>query len=437
MPLLLPSGRLRLKPVSWCSFQLKLLAFHPCARVCRWALRGMVLRSAGLRLLAPSCRGGICPRRVDASASRPRLVGSAVGHERAPVEPRILARGRGYLFVDKPAGLRCAGRCGEREGHRRIGGGTVELAAAGDSGKEENSAKACKEDRGTLLEWLRREEGTDQPLWILGHPHMGTSGLVFVATSEAVAQEARCLAAAERIAELHFALVRGTLRLDDSIALSRRLCKPNEGSRQWRLAGRPIEGQEAGTRVMGRSHCSFGGEACTLVELEPVAGSMDHRHHQLRLHCVAAGHPIVGDDFYGVDRRLDWRFPTPPPAPRLMLHCAAIRVPLAGEVAEAVAPAPFLEFAEGLERSDATRGSPEAPFGTAFGEERPAVAGSWPWRSHGPWEAFAGGLSPQVLDQPHWDTFDVKRIRAAPFGPPRWDERARPRGRVARRREAA
>ena len=36
-------------------------------------------------------------------------------------------------------------------------------------------------------------------------------------------------------------------------------------------------------------------ENSTLVELKPVTG----RTHQLRLHMLAIGHPILGDDFYG------------------------------------------------------------------------------------------------------------------------------------------
>jgi 23S rRNA pseudouridine1911/1915/1917 synthase len=36
----------------------------------------------------------------------------------------------------------------------------------------------------------------------------------------------------------------------------------------------------------------------TLVKLEPETG----RTHQLRVHCAAAGHPIVGDDLYGGPR---------------------------------------------------------------------------------------------------------------------------------------
>ncbi|WP_028310471.1 MULTISPECIES: pseudouridine synthase [Derxia] len=53
--------------------------------------------------------------------------------------------------------------------------------------------------------------------------------------------------------------------------------------------------------------------ACSRVELEPVTG----RSHQLRVHLLALGHPILGDELYA-----------PPPArdaaPRLLLHASRL-----------------------------------------------------------------------------------------------------------------
>lgn len=47
--------------------------------------------------------------------------------------------------------------------------------------------------------------------------------------------------------------------------------------------------------------------------LEPLTG----RAHQLRVHCLAIGHPIVGDALYDPDR----------PAPRLLLHAQRLELP--------------------------------------------------------------------------------------------------------------
>jgi len=72
-------------------------------------------------------------------------------------------------------------------------------------------------------------------------------------------------------------------------------------------------------------------ENATRVRLAPVTG----RSHQLRVHCLAAGHPIVGDPLYG-----------PPPTadePRLCLHAHELTVdhPATGEPTTFSAPAPF------------------------------------------------------------------------------------------------
>lgn len=54
----------------------------------------------------------------------------------------------------------------------------------------------------------------------------------------------------------------------------------------------------------------------TRVELEPVTG----RSHQLRVHLLAAGHPILGDALYAPPEVLAQ-------APRLLLHARDLRLP--------------------------------------------------------------------------------------------------------------
>ncbi len=70
----------------------------------------------------------------------------------------------------------------------------------------------------------------------------------------------------------------------------------------------------------------------TRVELEPVTG----RSHQLRVHLLALGHPILGDVLYA------------PPAvreraPRLLLHASMLEVthPATGERLRCCSPVPF------------------------------------------------------------------------------------------------
>ncbi len=65
------------------------------------------------------------------------------------------------------------------------------------------------------------------------------------------------------------------------------------------------------------------------LALEPITG----RSHQLRVHLLAIGHPIVGDTLYG----------PPDGAPRLMLHASALRLqhPVTGQALVLDSAVPF------------------------------------------------------------------------------------------------
>ena len=70
----------------------------------------------------------------------------------------------------------------------------------------------------------------------------------------------------------------------------------------------------------------------TRVELEPVTG----RAHQLRVHLLAIGHPILGDALYG-------SADIEAAAPRLLLHASSLRFthPASGEPMSFDSPPPF------------------------------------------------------------------------------------------------
>jgi len=72
-------------------------------------------------------------------------------------------------------------------------------------------------------------------------------------------------------------------------------------------------GKPSLTRWRIRSHEARG----TRVELEPVTG----RTHQLRVHMLALGHPIVGDALYGPESSEDRR---------LLLHASVLELPERG-----------------------------------------------------------------------------------------------------------
>ena len=62
--------------------------------------------------------------------------------------------------------------------------------------------------------------------------------------------------------------------------------------------------------------CTYGGAPVTKVSFKPITG----RRHQLRVHSLRLGHPIVGDVTYNsaaAARR----------APRMLLHALALDIP--------------------------------------------------------------------------------------------------------------
>jgi tRNA pseudouridine32 synthase/23S rRNA pseudouridine746 synthase len=65
--------------------------------------------------------------------------------------------------------------------------------------------------------------------------------------------------------------------------------------------------------------------AMTRVELEPVTG----RTHQLRVHMLALGHPVVGDALYGPSRPVECEHAGLPPS-RLFLHASSLALPHLG-----------------------------------------------------------------------------------------------------------
>ncbi|NWT19048.1 RUSD1 protein, partial [Vireo altiloquus] len=77
-------------------------------------------------------------------------------------------------------------------------------------------------------------------------------------------------------------------------------------------------------------HGSYSGDPVTKVLLQPLTG----RTHQLRVHCSAIGHPIVGDFTYS--QRQDSN------PYRMMLHAYYLRIPTGKELIEVCAPDPFV-----------------------------------------------------------------------------------------------
>ncbi|HQD14086.1 MAG TPA: RluA family pseudouridine synthase [Ottowia sp.] len=157
-----------------------------------------------------------------------------------------------------------------------------------------------------------------------------TSGLMLLARGAAM-QRALSQAFAQRQVSKHYeALVHGQLAL------------PADATDDWALIELPLIidwprrprskvdhaiGKPSRTRWRPLAFDASGQQ--TRLALEPVTG----RSHQLRVHLLALGHPIVGDTLYG----------PPDGAPRLMLHARALQLthPVTGQPLELASAVPF------------------------------------------------------------------------------------------------
>ena len=260
---------------------------------------------------------GVRPR----SATPVRPGGSVqVGHTPIVEEVRdvplpILARGQGWLAVDKPSGIVV------------------------------HPVNTVREN--SLIRMLRRQEGA--PTLRLAHRlDRETTGVLLVAED---AQTASALSTAFERGHVHkeyLALVGGDVDGDDgTIDLP---IGEDDGRRVYVRREVQDEGERAVTRWRVERRLA----GATLLRLFPATG----RRHQLRVHLAAIGHPILGDILYGrpdadyldlVTGTRDARRDEGAPA-RQLLHCARLVFPDpagSGE-ADVAAPVPG-DFAARLE----------------------------------------------------------------------------------------
>ncbi|WP_431102603.1 pseudouridine synthase [Roseateles noduli] len=138
-----------------------------------------------------------------------------------------------------------------------------------------------------------------------------TSGLIVFARGEAM-QRALSEAFAARLVDKRYEAVVAGLIERDAFEIDLPLIV------DWPNRPRQMVDHERGkpsltrVRVLGRDVAA----RTTRVELEPVTG----RSHQLRVHLLAAGHPILGDALYAPPEVLAQ-------APRLLLHARDLSLP--------------------------------------------------------------------------------------------------------------
>ncbi len=221
----------------------------------------------------------------------------------------VLARGQGWIAVDKPAGIPV------------------------------HPVNRVREN--SLIRMLRRQEN-DEGLRLCHRLDRETSGVLLVARDAGAARHLSGAFARGAVVKEYRALVRGRVQ-EESGSIVLPIARAR-GSRVWVRREAAEAGEEASTGWIVERRL----EGRTLLRVFPATG----RRHQIRVHLAAIGHPIEGDLLYGrpdaeylalVSRGEDVRRQGPGPT-RQMLHCARLVFPTAGgaeETVEAPLPADF------------------------------------------------------------------------------------------------
>ncbi|MEW6672041.1 MAG: RluA family pseudouridine synthase [Thermodesulfobacteriota bacterium] len=121
-----------------------------------------------------------------------------------------------------------------------------------------------------------------------------TSGVLVVAKNDAAHQHLTRQFKSRKVKKRYLALVHGQVAQDSgTVALS--IGRHPVDRKKMSTRSRKARGAE--TRWEARERF----EGATLLELDLKTG----RTHQIRVHCAAIGHPVVGDAVYGGRRRLE------------------------------------------------------------------------------------------------------------------------------------
>lgn len=177
-----------------------------------------------------------------------------------------------------------------------------------------------------LIEALRKMRPEAKFLELVHRLDRDTSGCVMLAKKRSTLKTLHGLLRGDGVDKRYLALVEGrwSQRKEQvKLPLEKNVLRSGE-----RMVKTTPEGKYALTRYQVVQR--FAG--ATLVEAKPVTG----RTHQIRVHCQAAGHPIIGDDKYGKDE-INQRF-RERGVQRLFLHAHSLRFELEGEWIEVRAP---------------------------------------------------------------------------------------------------
>lgn len=144
-----------------------------------------------------------------------------------------------------------------------------------------------------------------------------TSGVLILARSRAAAAILGRVLQKREVEKIYWALVVGVPQLPKGRVDLPLIKDGGKGEEAVRIAHRTEEGAKHAAslyQIVDRA-----AQKLAWLAMKPVTG----RTHQLRVHAVAMGHPIVGDGKYGGERA----FPDGDIPPQLHLHARSITIP--------------------------------------------------------------------------------------------------------------
>ncbi|KAJ1096101.1 hypothetical protein NDU88_001247 [Pleurodeles waltl] len=160
-----------------------------------------------------------------------------------------------------------------------------------------------------------------------------TSGALCAALSKAAAAKAYTCFTQRTVTKAYLALVRGNVSKEQQ-TITDPIGKNTVEGMTHMMCTEGTEGCENAkpcqTELFVLERGLYCGDPVTKVLLQPHTG----RTHQLRVHCSAIGHPIVGDFTYSLKKDSG--------PYRMMLHSYYLRIPVEGELVEVTAPDPFI-----------------------------------------------------------------------------------------------
>lgn len=155
---------------------------------------------------------------------------------------------------------------------------------------------------------------------------MATSGLLMFAKHRAAEVALSKLFQNRKIKKYYTALVEGEIAQQGHVDVPLMTDWPNRPKQKVDL----VEGKPAQTRFQRLSYCVE--KQRSRVQLEPITG----RSHQLRVHMLHIGHPILGDKIYHPH-------PQQFELPRMALHATTLHFqhPFQPKILELTSPVPF------------------------------------------------------------------------------------------------